>query len=291
MTHSILDVRPVAGALGAEIFGGDLWRVDDALFTEIHGALIEHQVVIFRNQEVLAPGELKALAARFGAPYLHPYLEPVEGHPEVLRLVKEPEDKANFGGSWHADLIYLERPVMGAVLQAIEVPSQGGDTLFASACAAYEALSDGMKRMLEGLSAVNSDGRSAIFDRAKMQSMAVRNDAGAEEGTVGTSSRHPVVVTHPESGRKALYVNALATERFDGFSEDESRPLLGFLFQHIARPEFTARFRWQPGDVTIWDNRCVQHFALNDYGGQRRVMQRVIIAGERPTLRAAGNYG
>ena len=282
MTFEKLDVRPIAGALGAEIHGLALRSIDDAQFDRIHQAFLEHKVIFFRDQ-ALSPDTLKAVGRRFGDLYLHPYLTPVDGHPEVLRLVKEPSDKLNFGGSWHVDLTYLEKPVLGAVLHALEVPPYGGDTMFADASLAYEVLSDGMKRLLDSLVAVHSARQTAYYNREKMASMNILDDAEAtHRAEEQTRFEHPVVRTHPETGRKALFVNALLTIRFRDMSEAESRPLLDFLFRHIGRPEFTCRFRWQNGSVAIWDNRCVQHFALNDYAGHRRVMQRVVIEGDRP---------
>jgi taurine dioxygenase len=182
----------------------------------------------------------------------------------------------NFGGVWHSDTTYLERPPMGSMLYAIEVPPQGGDTLFANQYLAYESLSEGLKRTLDGLVGVNTS--------VKAQASKTREDrmrAAGEELKV-LVGEHPAVRTHPETGRKALYVNVGHTERFKGWSDEESRPLLEHLFAHQVRPEFTCRFRWQPGSLAFWDNRCTQHNPVNDYHGYRRVMHRVTLAGDIP---------
>lgn len=282
MPYRHIEVSPIAGALGAEVQGADLRALDDAVFAEIHQAFLAHQVLFFQAQD-LSPDDLKALGRRFGDLYCHPYLQPIDGHPEVVRIVKEPGDTLNFGGSWHADLTYLEKPMLGAVLHATEVPRYGGDTLFANMYLAYETLSDGMKRLLDRLTAVHSARHTGYYNRAKVRSMGVLDSAATDYADEErTSFAHPAIRVHPETGRKALFVNALLTVRFGGMTEDESKPILDFLFEHLARPEFTCRFRWEAGSVAIWDNRCVQHFALNDYPGQRRVMQRVVIAGDRP---------
>jgi taurine dioxygenase len=184
----------------------------------------------------------------------------------------------NFGGIWHSDTVYLARPPMATMLVARAVPPYGGDTLFANMYAAYEALSPGMQRLLSGLRAVNS---SALADVSKTREDRIRdsgNDAGREY-----LSEHPVVRTHPETGRKALYVNVAHTQRFVDMTDDESRPLLRFLFDHAVRPEFTCRFRWQVGSVALWDNRCAMHNPVNDYHGHTRTMHRITLAGEVPS--------
>ena len=271
-------VRPIAGALGAEIDGVDIAADPDAeTITEIRRALLAHCVVFLRGQQA-TPLQLKTFAARFATPYLHPYARGLAAHPEVMPVVREPDDTGRtFGGSWHTDLTFFDAPPMGAVLYAVEVPPVGGDTLFASQYAAYETLSDGMRAVLDGLDAVHS--ASAAFGRTTV--------AGARSmqlKTVETPAEvvHPVVRVHPEIGRRGLFVNKLNTRRFDGFSAEESAPLLGFLFEHAVRPEFTCRFRWTPGAVAFWDNRCVQHLAINDYAGHRREMMRVTLCGDRP---------
>lgn len=270
-----LEIRRLAGALGAEIGGVDLAQdLPDAVIAAIREALLAHQVVFFRDQR-LTPAEQVRLGRRFGPLNIHPYVAGMAGHPEVMEIIKEPEDRVNFGGGWHSDMSFLPVPAIGSILYAVETPDFGGDTLFASQTAAYDALSPGLKRTLEGLNAVHSAAReySAQGHSAqKRKSMSVVE----AEGAAGEFT-HPVVLVHPESGRKALYVNPAFTVRFDGWSTRESRPLLDFLFQHCRYEAFTCRFGWRPGSVAFWDNRSVWHFALNDYPGQRRHMRRVTV--------------
>jgi taurine dioxygenase len=270
-----LTIRRLAGALGAEIGGVDLADdLPDATIAAIRQALVDHQVVFFRDQ-TLSPDQQVRLGTRFGPLNIHPYVAGMAGHPEVMEVIKEPEDRVNFGGGWHSDMSFLPVPSIGSILYAVEVPEWGGDTIFASQVAAYEALSPGLKRTLEPLSAVHSAEReySAKGQSAqKRRSMAVAE----AEGAIGEYT-HPVVLTHPESGRKALYVNPAFTVRIDGWTARESRPLLDFLFQHCRHEPFTCRFSWTAGSVAFWDNRQVWHFALNDYPGQRRHMRRVTV--------------
>jgi alpha-ketoglutarate-dependent taurine dioxygenase len=282
MAYEAIAVAPVAGALGAEVTGVDLAApLPDAVIGEIRRALLDRQVVFFRDQN-LTPEQHLAFGRRFGALQIHDYVEAMPGYPEILEVRKEPEEKRNFGGGWHSDVSYLERPSLGSVLYALEVPDWGGDTMFANQYLAYEALSPGMQRLLDGLVAIHSARRPYGPNAERAQdygpsSMRFRFSAEAE-----AEVEHPVVRTHVETGRKALYVNRNFTIRFKDMTEAESAPLLEFLYEHAARPEFTCRFRWRPGSVAFWDNRCVQHYALNDYHGRRRLMHRVTIEGERP---------
>jgi taurine dioxygenase len=272
-----LGVRPLSGALGAEIVGVDLAApLDDAAVAALRAALLEHIVIFFRDQ-ALTPEALLALARRFGEVVEYPYVRGLPECPLVLPVIKEPHEKANFGGVWHSDTAYLEQPAMATMLYALETPPIGGDTLFANMSLAYEALSDGMKRMLDGLRALNV-GNKPIAQQTREGMRSAR--AGAEVGTTGTL--HPVVRTHPETGRKALYVNRAHTTRFEDMTEDESAPLLEYLFARQIRPELTCRVAWQPGSLALWDNRASQHYPLNDYHGHRRVMHRVSIGGDRP---------
>ena len=275
-----MDIRPLTGALGAEIFGADLAApLDDRAIVEIRAALLEHLVIVFRDQR-LTPEQHAAFARRFGPLHSFAYTaaQALEGHPEVLRVVKEKEDRKVFGELWHADVTFLEKPVLGSILHAIETPKQGGDTLFSNMYLAYETLSDGMKGLLERLSAVHE---SVV--RAENAGTAAN---GASGGFVTMGTEHPVIRIHPETKRRSLFVNRTYTTRFSGMTVEESRPLLEFLFQHATRPEFITRLRWAPGTVTFWDNRCTQHMPLNDYHGQRREMHRVTIAdpGADPTI-------
>ena len=219
-----------------------------------------------------------ALARRFGRPVEYPMVKGIEGFPEIIEVKKLEHERMAFGAVWHSDTAYLEAPPMGTLLLARELPPFGGDTLFASQYAAYDALSDGMKRLLAGLRAVNA---STKADASKTREDRVRED-GRNDVRTDYLATHPVVRTHPETGRKALYVNPGHTVRFDGMSEEESRPLLEYLYRHQTRPEFTCRFTWQPGSLALWDNRCAQHNPVNDYHGYRRVMHRITLAGDRP---------
>ena len=203
--------------------------------------------------------------------------------PEIIEVKKLEHERTAFGAVWHSDTTYLERPPMGSMLLAREVPPYGGDTLFASMYAAHDALSDTMKGMLAGLRAVNS---SAKADASTTREDRIRA-AGADAARADRVAEHPVVRTHPETGRKALYVNLGHTMRFSGMTEAESAPLLDFLFRHQVRPEFTCRFSRQPGSIAFWDNRCTQHNPVNDYHGYRRLMHRITLAGDVPASRRA----
>ena len=275
MGYKSIEVRKLAGALGAEVFGPDLSRdLDNETFDDIHQAFLDHQVIFFRAQS-LTPEAHKRFGRRFGRLNIHPYVKGMEDHPEIMEIIKEPEDKVNFGGGWHSDMSFLETPSIGSILYALEVPEWGGDTLFSSQIAAYDALSEGMKRTLEGLKAIHSAGREYAPTGHSAQKRASMQVAEAE-GAVGEFS-HPVVKVHPETGRKALYVNPAFTMKFEGWTTRESRPLLDFLFNHCRSEAFTCRFRWEKGSVAFWDNRSVWHYALNDYPGQRRHMRRVTV--------------
>ncbi|HEY8616866.1 TauD/TfdA dioxygenase family protein [Phenylobacterium sp.] len=270
-----LKIRRVAGALGAEISGVDLSRdLPDETVTAIRKALVEHQVVFFRDQD-LTPAQQVAFGRRFGPLNIHPFVQGMADQPEVMEIIKEPQDKVNFGGGWHSDMSFLETPAIGSILYAVEVPEFGGDTLFASQAAAYDALSPGLKATLETLSAVHSASREYSAQGHSAQKRAGMQVAEAD-GYVGEYV-HPVVLTHPESGRKALYVNPAFTLRIDGWKTSESKALLDYLFNHCRYEGFTCRFSWREGSVAFWDNRSVWHFALNDYPGQRRHMRRVTV--------------
>lgn len=283
MEYHYLNVEAHSGALGAEITGVDLTKpLEDDVFAEIHRAFLDYLVLFFRDQR-LTPETQKAFGRRFGALNIHPFVEPLSGHPEIIAIVKEKEDTANFGGGWHSDVSFMENPALGSALYALEVPSHGGDTLFANQYLAYETLSDGMKKMLDGLTALHSPssqyapGGESDKNNAKRGSMTV----AVTQEALGTTE-HPVVRTHPETGRKGLYVNAAFTQKFKGMTRRESRPILKFLFDHATREDFTCRFRWTAHTLAFWDNRCTQHYALNDYQGERREMHRVTINGDRP---------
>ncbi len=284
MTYQTLDVKPISGALGAIVEGVDLSRdLDNATTSDLHQALLDHCVIFFRDQH-LSPDKHLRLGRRFGTLNVHEFVGAMPGHPEIIVVAKNETDTKNFGGGWHSDVTYLDEPALGSILYALEVPEYGGDTMFANQYLAYDALSPGMQRMLDGLTAIHSArniyGTGADNDYARLQGLTamkiLRSEAAHRE------TEHPVVRTHPKTGRKCLYVNRNFTVRFKDMTVEESRPLLNYLFEHAVRPEFTCRFRWEAGSIAFWDNRCVQHYALNDYHGQRRVMHRVTINGDRP---------
>jgi len=277
MTDSRLEVRRL-GALGAEIGAlGSLAKLGDAQVSALHSAWLEH-LVIFLRDETLDPAQFLAFASRFGSPMAYPMLKGLPGLPMVTAVIKKPHETVNFGGVWHSDTSYLREPPKATMLIARVVPPYGGDTMFANMHLAYEALSPGMKRMLEGLVAVNS---SALAEASQTREDRLRENANADRAEE-YSAEHPVVRTHPETGRKALYVNPAHTLRFKNMSVEESAPLLHYLFQHAIRPEFTCRFSWSPGSIALWDNRCTLHNPVNDYQGHERVMHRVTLKGDAP---------
>ena len=272
--YEYLKVRPVAGSLGAELSGVDLGNVSDAQFTEITRAFVAHQVIFFRDQDLDETGYI-AFAKRWGEIMLYPYMEGLPGHPEILQVLKEPEDTYAFGSQWHTDSSFIAIPPKATMLYALELPPTGGDTAYASMYHAYDALSDGMKQILADLRVLN------IGDQRVPRFTELSGMKQQDPGEVQTRAHHPLIRTHPDSGRKALNVGAHSIE-IEGLTKEESTPLLNFLYQHGTRPEFTCRFRWREGTVGIWDNRCVQHYAIDDYQGHRRRMHRITIAGEEP---------
>ena len=282
MTRQTISVKPIAGALGAEIAGVDLsGPLPDSVIGEIRAALLDN-LVIFLHDQQLSPEQQLDFGRRFGVLQVHEFVGGTAAHPEIIEVRKEPQETRNFGGGWHTDVSYLERPALGSVLYAREVPDYGGDTLFANQYLAYETLSDGMKQMLDGLTAMHSARRPYGINAARAQEYGPSSMRFNFSEKAHDEIEHPVVRTHGETGRKALYVNRTFTLRFTGMTEAESAPLLNYLCDHAVRPEFTCRFRWQPGSLAFWDNRAVQHNAINDYHGRRRLMHRVTIEGERP---------
>ncbi|MDP6391023.1 MAG: TauD/TfdA family dioxygenase [Alphaproteobacteria bacterium] len=277
MAYSKIEVTPYGGAVGAEVGGVDLGELDNETFAEIEQALYENLVLFFHDQDI-TEDEQVAFAARFGPIGYYPFVEGLRDHPEIVPVLKEAGESLNFGGVWHSDTAYLEKPPMGSVLYAKELPPVGGDTLWSNMYLAYERLSGGMKDVLDGLKAVNSSrkGPAAITREARIE------DHGKEDAADYYEAVHPAIRIHPATGKKAIYVNIGHTANFEGMTEEESAPILNYLFEHAIRPEFTCRFKWEVGDVAVWDNRCAQHYAMNDYHGHRRLMHRVTIEGEAP---------
>jgi taurine dioxygenase len=276
MRNSRIEAHPMSGAIGAEIVGIDLSRdLEDSDVEELRAAFNEYGVIFFREQN-LSPEQHIAFAQRFGQININRFFKAAPGYPQIAEVRKEPSQKANIGGGWHTDHSYDQVPALGSILLAREVPPFGGDTMFASMSHAYEALSDGLKRTLEQLRAVHSSRH--VFGAASRYV----KEAGDRLGNTADATQdasHPVVVRHPETGRKTLYVNPGFTLHFEGWSAAESKPLLDFLYAHAARPEFQTRFRWREGSIAFWDNRATWHFAVNDYHGERRLMHRITLEG------------
>lgn len=278
MRNEFFEVRKLAGNIGAEILGIDLSQdLSDETVAALRAVWLENLVVFFRDQD-LPPARFHAFAKTFGETQEYPFVKGLEGFPDIIAVAKLEDETVNFGGVWHSDTTYLEKPPMASMLVAREVPPKGGDTLFANQYLAYETLSDGLKKVLDGLVGVSN---SAKADVTRTREDRVKSD-GTETAKKNLIARHPVVRTHPETGRKALYVNTAHTTQFDGWTEAESKPLLDFLHEHQIRPEFTCRFAWRVGSLAVWDNRCAQHYPLNDYHGYRRIMHRITLAGDVP---------
>ena len=263
-----IEVRPLSGAGGAEVFGVDLSQeLDNQTAESVHNAFLEHVALFFPGQK-LTPPQMERFVSRFGDPLVHPYLKAVEGTAYVHELRKTPDQTVNFGNGWHADFTFLERPSSANALYARVIPDFGGDTVFINTGMAYDALSDGMKRMLGGMNAVHRVHARYFTD---VDTMSNQKDRVREEEFV-----HPVVRTHPETGRKILYINPSFVPRFEDMNEEESRPILDYLIGVMTRPEFQIRYRWSVDTFGIWDNRCSLHSALNDYHGKLRVMHRMV---------------
>ena len=269
-----MNVLPLTGGLGAEILNADIKRSED--FEGIMQAFVDHSVVVLRDQEC-TPDDHLAFGRRFGSINVNRFFKPVDGHPEIATVLKEKDQSEAIGEGWHTDHSYDQIPAMGSILRAIEVPATGGDTLFVSMAAAYEALSSAMKHFLDGLTAIHSSRH--VFGST------IQNSEAAKSGRLGNSdaatqeASHPIVITHPLSGRRGLYVNPVFTTHIEQLGREESEAILQMLYDHCKQPEFQCRIRWQPGDITIWDNRATWHKAINDYHGHRRLMHRITIDG------------
>ena len=273
-----MEIRKISGALGAELLGVDLAAgLGASQAKEIRQALLDHLVIFLPNQK-LASHQFLSFAQAMGEPVEYPFVKGLEGFPHIIEVKKLEHEKVNFGGIWHSDTTYLENPPMGAMLISREVPPYGGDTMFANQYLAYETLSSTMKRLLDGLTGISSSARA---DVSKTREDRIKTD-GKEAAPKEYRAEHPVIRTHPETGRKALYVNVAHTAGIKGLTDEESAPLLKFLFKHQVKPEFTCRFAWEPDTIAFWDNRCAQHNPINDYHGFRRVMHRITLKGDKP---------
>lgn len=280
---STLTEVPVAPACGSFVEDLDVKRATDSDLAALSYLLAERGVVFLRDQH-LSPEDQVALTARFGEVLRVPYVKHLDEHPDIIAVLKEADEKkiSTFGGTWHSDFSFLDQPPSLTILYGREIPRFGGDTLWSSQYAAYDALSPRMQEMLCGLSAVQTGwphgtkgpGPNAAVSRSVVMT---RNDPTADREV-----SHPVVRVHPVTKRKALFVNPVYTQRFEGMTEEESKPLLSFLFTHAVRPEFTCRLQWEEGTLALWDNRCVLHLAINDYDGSRRLLHRTTVAGESP---------
>lgn len=273
-----LTIKPVTTALGAEISGVDLSGPLSANTVEaLRQALLDHLVIFFRDQDLTAEQYL-AFAHAIGEPMEYPFVNGLPGASLITPVVKEPDETTNFGGVWHSDTTYLPEPPMATMLLARETPPYGGDTMFANQQLAYESLSDGFRGILDGLTAINSSVRADGIRTRVDKDVPALEDQHAS----GYEAEHPVIRTHPESGRKSLFINRGHTINFVGMTEEESLPILNYLFDHQIRDEFTCRFRWQPGSLALWDNRSALHYPLNDYHGHRREMHRITLRGDKP---------
>lgn len=273
-----IDVQPVTTTIGATILGVDLRKpLTSSAKETIERALVEHGVLFFRDQDT-NPDQLVAFAENFGSISIPPMAPAGSPRPEVM-VLDQIAPRGEGADNWHSDNTFMSEPPMGSILKAVQLPAVGGDTCFANAAAAYEALSDAMRRFVDGLRAVHDITKpmtraiaAGIFDAAKL----------AKQQAQWPPVEHPVVRTHPVTGRKALYVNGNSTVRLVGLSERENDLLLPFLNDHIRSPEFQCRFRWDTGSIAFWDNRTVQHFAVADYS-ERRIMHRVTLTGDKPS--------
>ena len=262
-----LDLSLLSGSLGAEIRGVDLAKLEIREFEAIHAALLEHHVLAFRDQK-LTPAEQIEFGARWGELFVHPIVPHIEGYPEIIAIDNHGKNHT-ITEIWHSDVSFSERPPMASALYALELPLAGGDTLFSNQQLAYERLSEGMKAMLDGLRAIHSG--------AGLGAASGKGEAWRTQGQL-----HPVVRTHPESGRRALYVNPGFSVCFENMTIEESAPLLAFLYRAGQAADLTMRHRWQPGDLVLWDNRSVQHYAIHDHGDAPRRMHRITVMGDVP---------
>ena len=276
--YSTINVKPLSGNIGEEIDGVNLKKITKKQFKEIKIVFGKYGVIFFRNQN-LSPEEEIIFAELWGEININRFFTNLEGYPKIALVSKEPDQKKNIGGAWHTDHTYDLEPAMGSILFAHQVPKKGGDTLFSSMYAAYETLSDGLKDTLKNMYGRHSSRHVFGTSRAERNDDTVGRIINSDKAK--QDAIHPVVITHPQTGKKALFVNPTFTLGFDGWSDEESKPLLNYLYSHATKPEFTCRFKWEEGSIAFWDNRSTWHLAVNDYHGQRRLMHRITINGTR----------
>ena len=281
MPSSDFETLLLTSAAGAEITGLDLSvPLSRKIVDELREVWLQHGVLFFRDQN-LEPKQLLHVAEYFGETMPYPLLKGLEGFPDITVVSKMEHEEVNFGGIWHSDTTYLKIPPMASLLYSMEIPEHGGDTLFANQILAFESLSEPMQRLLSGLTAINTAGNPAIVSTRSERIQDSDSGIQAEQ----FEAEHPAVITHPETGKKALFVNRAHTQGFQELSEKEGKALLEFIFVHQVRTEFCCRFKWTPGTLAFWDNRSMQHYPLNDYHGHRRIMHRVTLRGEKPFLK------
>lgn len=284
MTRSnVLEIEPLSPAIGAVLRGVNLAETaSDDLIGDIRAALLKHQVIFFEGQD-FTPTQQRDFAARFGDLHVHPLYDRDEGHPEIM-IIDNHVDNPTDNNFWHTDVTFIDTPPMGSILAARQLPPVGGDTMWASMTAAYNALSKPMQKFLQGLEAVHD------FSFAFTADGLAGSQAGREKYEKAVAANppviHPVIRTHPETGEPGIFVNSVFTRRIKGLRREESRALMAFLNTHIQQPEFVVRWRWRPGDVAFWDNRNTQHRAVDDFLPHRRIMTRATVLGDRPVFRA-----
>lgn len=275
MSNQDFVVEETAG-VGAFVSGIDLRTINDAVLVQLKDAFAQYGLLFFRDQQ-LSPQDHIAFARRWGPININRFFAPVAGYPQIAQVLKEPEQRANIGDGWHTDHSYDQIPALGSLLYARETPPQGGDTLFANTCSAYDGLSQALKKTLSGLQAVHSSAH--VFGEQSGHAEELAERLGNYSPAAQQDAIHPVVITHPLSGRKSLYVNPSFTLRIQGWSAEDSTSLLTELYAQVSRPEFSFRLRWAPGTLAFWDNRATWHWAMNDYHGYRRLMHRITLDG------------
>jgi len=270
-----IEIKELKEGVGAEVLGLDLNNLSNSDFSSIKDLFIKYGLIFFRDQSI-SPDQHISFAERFGEININRFFAKVEGYDQIAEVLKDEDQKLNIGGAWHTDHSYDEKPAMGSILVAKELPDEGGDTLFANMYLAYESLSEGLKETLGSLKAIHSSRHvfGETSDYGELTKNRIRNPELATQDAV-----HPIIITHPESGKKALYVNPSFTIGIEGWNEEESKALLDYLYSHAVKEENVTRFKWKDGSVAFWDNRCTWHYALNDYAGKRRLMHRITLEG------------